>query len=101
LPPQASSASAAFSLAEASQIARQAGDLQRYQRYRQATERCLQFLATLQYTEANTQHFAEWYRPALLGGFHSSHQDGNLRLEQTHQTVSALLSYLQHAVDMQ
>src|SRR5262249_36611753 len=61
-------------LAEACRVARQAGDLPRFQRYHDAVERCLQFVTTLQYIDANTQHFAEWYRPALLGAFYASHQ---------------------------
>ena len=59
----------------------------------------LQFLGTLQYTEANTQHFAEWYRQSLLlGGFFASNTNGTLRLEATAQAVAALVPYLEHAV---
>jgi hypothetical protein len=97
--PQVSSALYAESLAEACRVARLAGDPQRYGRYRDALERALQFLATLQYTEGNSQHFAEWYRPEVLGAFHASHQDGNLRLDYTLHAVSALVQYLTHAVD--
>src|SRR5206468_2226493 len=92
-PPQVSSAVYAAGLAEACRVARQAGDLTRYQRYREALERCLQFVATLQYTEANTRHFADWYRPTLLGAFHASHQDGNLRLDYTQHALCALAQY--------
>jgi alkanesulfonate monooxygenase SsuD/methylene tetrahydromethanopterin reductase-like flavin-dependent oxidoreductase (luciferase family) len=38
-------------------------DVKRYQRYREALELCLQFLTSLQYTDVNTVHFADWYRP--------------------------------------
>ena len=41
----------------------------------------LQFVGRLQYTEGNTNHFAEWYRSRLVGGFHASQQDGNLRID--------------------
>jgi hypothetical protein len=92
--PQAASALVAEGLAAACRCARQAGDLTRYHRYREALERCLQFLTTLQYTQANTQHFADWYRPALAGGFHSSHQDGNLRIDYSQHAVCALVQYL-------
>jgi hypothetical protein len=95
--PQVSSAACAEGLAEACRVARQQGDLARYRRYRESLERCLQFVATLQYTDANTQHFADWYRPALVGGFHASHQDGNLRLDYTQHAVCALVQYLTHA----
>ena len=92
--PQVTSACYAEGLAEACRVARQAGDRTRYQRYREALELCLQFLNTLQYTEANTQHFADWYRPVLVGAFHASHQDGNLRIDYTQHAVSALVQYL-------
>ncbi len=97
--PQVGSAAYAEGLADACRVARQAGDLQRYQRYREALERCLQFVTTLQYTEANTQHFADWYRPALLGAFHASHQDGDLRIDYTQHAVCALVQYLTCVAD--
>jgi hypothetical protein len=100
-PPGVSSAVYAESLAEACRVARQAGDLQRFPRYREALERCLQFLATLQYTEANTQHFADWYRPALLGAFYASHQDGHLRIDYTQHAVCALVQYLGYVAERQ
>jgi vacuolar-type H+-ATPase subunit E/Vma4 len=49
----------------------------------------------LQYTDANTQHFEEWYRPRLVGGFHASTQDGNLRVDYTQHALSALATYLE------
>ncbi len=97
--PQVSAAASAESLAEACRVARQAGDVPRHQRYREALERCLQFVTTLQYTDANTQHFADWYRPVLLGGFHASHQDGNLRIDYTQHAVSALVQYLTYVAE--
>jgi hypothetical protein len=96
--PHVGSAYYAESLAEASRVTRLAGDKVRYQGYREALERCLQFLNTLQYTDATTQHYAEWYRPALLGAFYASHQDGNLRIDYTGHAVSALVSYLSQVV---
>lgn len=98
-PPQVSSASYAEGLAEACRVARQAGDVTHFNRYREAMERCLQFLTTLQYTDANTQHFADWYRPTLLGGFFASHQDGNLRIDYTQHAVCAMVQYLAYVVD--
>lgn len=99
MPPQINSAFYAEGLVEACRTAKQAGELQRYQRYRDSVERCLQFLTTLQYTEGNTQHFADWYRPRLLGGFHASHQDGNLRIDYTQHAVSTLVQYLSYVAD--
>jgi hypothetical protein len=92
--PQITSAFCAAGLAEACRVGRRAQDQSRCQRYRDALERCLQFLNTLQYTEANTQHFAEWYRPALVGAFFASHTDGNLRIDYTQHAINALVEYL-------
>jgi hypothetical protein len=93
--PDVGSAACAESLAAARRVARAAGDLARHQRYTDALERSLQFLATVQYTDANTQHFADWYRPRVVGAFHASHQDGNLRIDYTEHAVSALVQYLE------
>jgi hypothetical protein len=93
-PPQISSASYAEGLAEACRVARATGDLNRHRTYTAALERCLTFLITLQYTEENTRHFADWYRPTLEGGFHASHQDGDLRIDYTQHAVSALIQHL-------
>ena len=92
--PQVGSAVYAEGLADACRVARQAGDLTRYQRYREALERSLQFLATLQYTDGNTQHFADWYRPRLVGGFYASHQDGNLRIDYAQHAICAMAQYV-------
>jgi hypothetical protein len=92
--PQVHSGTYAESLVEASRVARQAGDVTRFQRYRESVERCLQFLTTLQYTDANTQHFTDWYRPVLLGAFHASHQDGTLRIDYTQEAACAMVQYL-------
>jgi hypothetical protein len=98
--PDVGSASPAESLAEACRVARQAGDLNRHRRYAEALEQCLRFLTTLQYNEANAQHFADWYRPALLGGFHTSHQDGTLRIDYTQHAVCALVQYLRYVAEI-
>jgi hypothetical protein len=95
--PGVASAACAEALAEACRAARQQQDGGvRFRRYGEALERCLQFVSTLQYTDANTQHFADWYRPALLGAFHASHQDGNLRIDYNQHAVCALVQYLTH-----
>jgi hypothetical protein len=91
--PTVEGAICAEALAEACRVAKQAGDLQRQKRYREALELSLQFLARLQYTQANTNHFADWYRPRVLGGFHASAVDGDLRLEYTQHVVCAMVQY--------
>jgi hypothetical protein len=94
--PNANGAALAEGLVEGCRVARELGDLERYQRYTDAIERCLQFLSMLQYTNARTQHFAPWFRDEILGAFHASPQDGNLRLDYTRHAVGALLGYLEH-----
>lgn len=93
-PPQVGSAAYAEGLADACRVTRQTGDVARAQRYRGALEQCLQFTEGLQYTDAKVDHFAESYRPVLLGGFHASHQDGHLRIDYAQHAVSALTQYL-------
>jgi hypothetical protein len=97
--PQVASASYAEGLAEACRVARELSDVVRHKRYREALERCLQFLTTLQYLDANTQHFADWYRPVLLGGFYASHQDGTLRIDYTQHAICAMVQYLTYVRD--
>jgi len=93
--PDVSSACYAESLAEACRVAREAADLPRHKRYRAALESSLQFLTTLQYRESNTHHFEYDYRLGLLvGGFHGSHQNGELRLDSTQHAVCAMIQYL-------
>ena len=98
--PEAGAAVYLESLALACRVARQAGDVSRFGRYRDGAQRGLGFLSTLQYTEANTQHFADWYRPVLVGAFHVSHEDGNLRLDYTSRAVAALVQYLEGVAEI-
>ena len=39
-------------------------------------------------------HFAAHFRPAVVGAFHPSHADGNLRIDHTAVAVAALSQYL-------
>lgn len=100
-PPQINAAALADGLAEACRVARFAGNPQRLGRYREALERSLQFLTTLQYTDGNTRHFAEWYKPTLQGGFYASHDDGTLRIDYTQYATSAMAKYLMYCDDGQ
>ncbi len=95
--PQVDSAFCAESLAQACRVTRECGDVSRHQRYTDAIERCLQFLTTLQFTEGNTQHYADWYRPRLVGAFYASQQDGNLRIDYAQHAVCAMGFYLEYA----
>jgi hypothetical protein len=98
--PEAGSARYLEALAEGCRVARKLGDAQRHPRYREALDRGLPFLVTLQYNAGSTQHFAEWYRRELAGAFHASHEDGNLRLDHTQHAVCALLQYLTHVAEV-
>jgi hypothetical protein len=100
LAPDIGSAPYAESLAEACRLAKATGDVQRFQRYRLALENALKFLSMLQYTEANARHFADWFRPAVVGGFHTSLQDGNLRIDYTQHAVCALVHYLNYVAEL-
>lgn len=99
--PTVGSAAYAEGLAEACRVAREQADVERHRRYSAALERCLQFLTTLQYTDANTTHFAAWYKPKVLGSFYASEQDGNLRVDYTQHAVCALFGYLMHVARVQ
>ena len=85
----------AESFAVACLTAQLKGDSARHDKYMQKLAQSLQFSQTIQYTESNTLHFSEWFRPRLLGGFHNSPQDGDLRLDYTSHCVSAYALYLQ------
>ncbi len=100
-PPGIEAALYAQSLADACRLIRQmpAPDVQRYDRYRLALIRALHFLTTLQYTEATTMHFAASHRHLLVGGFHPSHVDGNLRVDQSAAAVSAFIQFLASGAD--
>lgn len=96
--PQVSTAAYAETLVHAVRVARQAGDSTRERTYVETLERSVQFLMTLQYTEAKCQHFAEGYRHKVVGGFHVAAQEGALRLDATHHALTALVATLDHVV---
>ena len=100
LAPDIRSAEAAESLAEACRAAQLAGDPARHKHYKEALEDCLRFLTNLQYSEGNTQHFADWFRPYLVGGFYASPRDGNLRLDFTVHSLNGLVAYLDYVAEL-
>ena len=70
-------------------------DLPRAAKYKQAILDDVQFLAGLQYTEGNTRHFENGFRAnTLIGGFHLSPTDGNLRIDCTAHAVSGMIRFL-------
>jgi hypothetical protein len=94
--PTIETASYAMALADACRMIRQMdrADTGRFDQYRNALVGALQFVTTLQYGEENTQHFAAHFRPALVGAFHPSSTDGNLRTDHTATAVAALCQFL-------
>ncbi|MBN9521575.1 hypothetical protein J0H58_24165, partial [bacterium] len=70
-------------------------DVARADRYRQAAQDAAQFVTALQYTELNTRHFENTFRVnVLIGGFHLTPSDGDLRVDATGRCVSGLVRYL-------
>lgn len=59
----------AESFAVACLTAQLSADSARHDKYMQRLAQALQFSQTIQYTESNAIHFAEWFRPRVLGGF--------------------------------
>lgn len=99
VPPDIGSALPAESLAEACRVARHAGDLPRLRRYERALIENVHFLMSLQYTTAKTQHFVDAFRPSIMGAFHASHHDGNIRIDYTQHALCAMVQYLDKVID--
>jgi hypothetical protein len=94
-PPEVHGATYMEGLAQACRLAKEGGDVPRFQKYRTVLEQCGRFLLTLQYTESNAQQFEANYRQKyLLGGFHPTQQNGLLRLDYTQEAVCGLVKYL-------
>src|SRR5262249_1370688 len=81
-------------LAQACLLTRNLRDPPRHARYQECLELGANFLTTLQFSESNTLHFMPAYRTALIGGFHPTHEDGNLRLDDHQHAISALTQCL-------
>lgn len=84
-------------LAAACLVTRHVPDAQRYAKYREALGMGAEFLVGLQFGESNTLHFSHGYRAAVIGGFHPSHNDGNLRIDYNRHAVCALIQYIASA----
>jgi len=83
------------SLACACELSPRGTDVDRADRFRRAAVDAAHFLTGLQYTEANTRHFENSYRATLLiGGFHQSPTDGDLRIEGTAGALTGLVRFL-------
>ncbi len=83
------------SLSCAYQLTRVVGDAAREEKYKPAVADAVQFLCGMQFLETNTRHFEDTFRAKMLmGGFHQSPTDGDLRIDATACAVSGLLRYL-------
>jgi hypothetical protein len=88
------------SLASACQIARLTPDLDRYAKFKAASMDATQYLTDLQYVETNTRHFENAFRAnMLMGAFHLSPTDGNIRIDATATAVTGLLRFLESVAD--
>ncbi|QDU20522.1 hypothetical protein [Urbifossiella limnaea] len=77
------------------QVTARNADVTRAERYRQAAQDAALFVTALQYDEPNTRHFENTFRAnVLIGGFHLSPSDGDLRVDAAGRCVSGLLRYL-------
>jgi hypothetical protein len=98
--PSVVSSALVMAIAEACQVCKVGGaDAGRLNRYRSVAAAGATFLTTLQYTESNTLYFSTAYRQVLSGGFHGSHQDGNLRIDYNQHAICALIPYLAYVAD--
>ncbi|MBA4187603.1 MAG: hypothetical protein C0467_06245 [Planctomycetaceae bacterium] len=83
------------SLAFACVLTRMTPDLDRHAKYKAAITDAVQFLTGMQYVEANTRHFETTFRAnMLIGGFHLSPTDGNLRIDATGTAMTGLVRFL-------
>lgn len=83
------------SLACAYHLTRATGDLTREAKYRGAVGYAVQFLCGSQFVETNTRHFEDNFRAKMLiGAFHLSPADGNVRVDATACAVTGLLRFL-------
>ncbi|GIW83515.1 MAG: hypothetical protein KatS3mg106_028 [Gemmataceae bacterium] len=84
-----------LALSAACQVTRQIPDRDRFVRYATAVVDATRYLTGLQYTEANTRHFDNAFRMhMLIGAFHLSPRDGNIRLDATSHALLGLLRFL-------
>lgn len=74
-------------------------DTTRFDSYRLALTRALQFSTTLQFAEENTQHLAAHFRPYVVGAFHPTVIDGSIRTDHTSWAVLTLAQYLISCTD--
>lgn len=83
------------SLACGYQLTRLTADLTREAKYRTAAADAANYACSVQFLEENTRHFENAFRAStLIGAFHVSPSDGNLRIDATACAVTGLLRYL-------
>jgi hypothetical protein len=88
------------SLTDACQFARLNSDVDRFAKFKAASMAATQYLTDLQYVETNTRHFENAFRAnMLIGAFHLSPTDGNIRIDATATAVTGLIRFLETVAD--
>ena len=84
----------------ACQVAHLTPDLDRHKKFKNAAIDATQFLVELQYVETNTRHFESAFRAnMLIGAFHQSPTDGNVRIDATAIASTGLIQFLTTVAD--
>lgn len=98
--PNCDSAACLAALGWAYQVTARVADVPRAERYRQTAQDAALFVTALQYDEPNTRHFENTFRAnVLIGGFHLTPSDGDLRVDAAGRCVSGLIRYLASGAD--
>ena len=98
--PTCDAAACLHGLAAAATLTRQAPDLARFAKYRQACVDALLFCRVLQFTDENADHFEKGFRTRfLVGGVHLSPTDGTVRADITARLVSACVRFLESGAE--
>lgn len=91
-----------LALAAACQVTRQVPDTDRFHKYAAAAGDACRYQIGLQYSEANTRHFDNAYRAhMLIGAFHLSPREGDIRLDGISHALLGLLRFLESGAEGQ
>jgi hypothetical protein len=98
--PTSDQAIVAMGLIQATKLAQQAGDPQRYARYRQALLSSLMFVRGLQATPESAAHFESGFRTrSVVGGVRASVMDGTLRADSTALAITTFSQYVESGLE--
>lgn len=98
--PTSEQAVVAMGLIQATKLAQQAGDPQRYARYRQAMFSSLMYVRGLQATPESAAHFEPGFRTrSVVGGVRASVMDGTLRSDSTGLAITTFSQYVESGLE--